>query len=90
MSVSVPVPCSFYHYCSVVKLEVRDSDSPSCCLIVKNCFRYSGFLLLLLFFFFFFFFFPFPDEFENCSLYVFEELCWDLGKYFIDSIDCLW
>ena len=26
---SVPVPCSFYHYCSVVQLEVRDGDSPS-------------------------------------------------------------
>jgi hypothetical protein len=25
VSVSVPIPCSFYHYCSVVKLEVRDS-----------------------------------------------------------------
>ena len=22
--VSLPIPCSFYHYCSVVKLEVRD------------------------------------------------------------------
>ena len=54
----------FNHYCSVVKLEVRDHDSPSCSLIVKNCFCYSGF-------------FAFPDEFENCSFHVFEELCWD-------------
>jgi hypothetical protein len=25
--VTVPIPCSFYHYCSVVQLEVRDGDS---------------------------------------------------------------
>jgi hypothetical protein len=34
MSVSVPIPCSFYHYCSVVKLEVRDGESPCCSFIV--------------------------------------------------------
>jgi hypothetical protein len=43
MSVSVPIPRSFYHYCSVVKLEVTDGDFPSCSFIVKNCFYYSGF-----------------------------------------------
>jgi hypothetical protein len=35
MSVSFPKPCSCYHYCSVVKLEVRDGDSPTCPFIVK-------------------------------------------------------
>ena len=44
INVSVSVPRSVYHYCSVVKLEVRDGDSPSCSFIVKNCFGYSGFL----------------------------------------------
>jgi hypothetical protein len=38
----------------VIKLEVRDSDSPRYSFIVKNYFRYSGL-------------FAFPDEFENCS-----------------------
>ena len=38
MSVSVPIPCSFHHYCSVVKFEVRDGDSPNRSFIVKNCF----------------------------------------------------
>ena len=28
LPVSVPIPCSFYHYCSVVQLEVRDGDFP--------------------------------------------------------------
>jgi hypothetical protein len=57
----------FYHYCSVVKLEVRDGDSPSFSFIVENSFHYSGF-------------FAFPDEFENCSFDVFEELCWEGRK----------
>jgi hypothetical protein len=30
VSVSLPIPCSYYHYCSEVKLEVRDGDFPSC------------------------------------------------------------
>jgi hypothetical protein len=28
LSVSVPIPCSFYHHCSVVQLESRDGDFP--------------------------------------------------------------
>jgi hypothetical protein len=63
VSVSVPIQCSFYPYWSVLKLEVRDGDSPSCSFIIKDYFRYSEF-------------FAFPDEFEDCSFHVFEELCW--------------
>jgi hypothetical protein len=37
-SVSVLTPCSFYHHCSVVKLDVRDGDSPRCSFIVNNYF----------------------------------------------------
>ena len=77
MSVSLPILCSFYHNCFVVKLDVRDGDSPSCSSTVKNCFHYSGI-------------FSFPDKFENCSFYVFEELCWDFDGDYIESIDCLW
>ena len=62
VSVSVSMSCSIYHYCSIVKLEVRDGDSSSCSFIGKNCFRYSES-------------FAFLDEFENCSLHDFEELC---------------
>ena len=28
VSVPVPIPCSFYHYCSVVKLKVREFPQP--------------------------------------------------------------
>jgi hypothetical protein len=75
--VSVPIPNSFCHYCSVVKLEVRVGDSLSCSFIVKNCFHYSVI-------------FAFPAEFENCSFHIFEELCWDFDGDCIESIDCLW
>jgi hypothetical protein len=27
LTVTVPIPCSFYHNCSVVQLEIRDGDS---------------------------------------------------------------
>ena len=77
MSVSASIPCGFHHYCSVVELENRDGDSPSCSLIVKNNFFSSGL-------------FAFPDEFENYSFHVFEELCWDFDGDCIESIDCLW
>ena len=74
MSVSVPIPCNFYHYCSVVEVEFRDGDSPSHSFIVKSCFLYFGFLAFL-------------DEFQNCSFYVFEELYWDFDMNFIDYAD---
>jgi hypothetical protein len=44
MSVSVLIPCSFYHYCSIVKLEVRDSDFPRWFFTVKIFFSTLGFL----------------------------------------------
>ena len=76
VSVSFPIPCSFYCYSSVVKLEVRDDDSPSSSFI-KKCFCYSVF-------------FTFPDEFVNSSFHVFEELCWNFDGDCIESIDYLW
>jgi hypothetical protein len=36
LPVTVPIPCSFYYYFSVVQLEVRDADSPRCSVIVEN------------------------------------------------------
>ena len=32
----------------------------------------------------------FPDEFENCSFHVFEEVCWDFDEDCIQSVDGLW
>jgi len=59
MSVSVPIPYNFYHYCSVIHLEVRDGDYLRILLlynniIVENSFRYSGCFVT-------------PNEFANCS-----------------------
>jgi hypothetical protein len=34
--------------------------------------------------------FAFPDEFENCSFLVFEELGWDFQGSCIESVYCLW
>ena len=52
LPVSVPISWSFYHYCSVIQLEVRDGDSPRSSSIVENSFWYPGF-------------FVFPNEFAN-------------------------
>jgi hypothetical protein len=76
VSASIPIPCSYYHYCCVVKLEFKDGDSLRIPFI-KKCFHYSRF-------------FCFPDEFENCSFHVFEELCWDFDGDCIGCVDCLW
>lgn len=44
VSVSVPVPCRFCYYSSVVQFEVGDSDaSVSSC---SDCFSYPGFFLI--------------------------------------------
>ena len=66
----------FYHYCSVIQLEIRDNDTTRSSFIVQYCFDYSGS-------------FAFPDEFETCSFYVFEELCWDFYGDCTESINCL-
>jgi hypothetical protein len=50
--ITVPVPCSFYHSCSVVQLEIRHGDSTRGSIIVENNFCYPGFLVT-------------PDEFAN-------------------------
>jgi hypothetical protein len=53
LPVFVPIPCSFYHYCSVIQLEVRDNDAISS-FIIENSFTYPGFFVI-------------PDEFANYS-----------------------
>jgi len=46
LPVSVSIPYSFYDYCSVILLEVRDSDSPSSSFIVEDSFYYPGFFVI--------------------------------------------
>ena len=45
LPVTVPMPCNFYHYCSVVQHEVRDGDSPEVLLLLRIVFTILGFLL---------------------------------------------
>jgi hypothetical protein len=45
LSVTLPVPCSFYHNCSVVQLEVRNGDSTRGSFFVENSFCSPKFLL---------------------------------------------
>jgi len=47
LPVSVPISYNFYHYCSVILLEVRDGDSPRSSFIVEYSFRYPGFFVIL-------------------------------------------
>jgi hypothetical protein len=75
LSVSVPILCGFYHHCSVVQLEVRNSDSSRSSFIVENSFHNSGS-------------FVFPYEVENCSFHVCEELIWNFDGDCIEFVDC--
>ena len=52
-----------YDYFTVLQNEVRDGDSPRSSFIVENTFCYSGL-------------FGIPDEVENCSFYLFDQLNW--------------
>ena len=60
VSVSILIPCGFYHYFSEVQLEVRDSDPSQSPFIVQHCFGYPGF-------------FAFPYEIENWSFKVYSD-----------------
>jgi hypothetical protein len=45
LPVAVPIPCGFYHYCSVVQLEGRHGDSPEALLLLRAVFVILGYLL---------------------------------------------
>jgi hypothetical protein len=54
------MPYNFYHYCSVVQLEVRHGDSPRSSFIVENSFHYPGFFVI-------------PNELQILTLELYEE-----------------
>ena len=62
LSVSIPVQCSFYYNCSLVKRLVRNGDSTRDSFILEKSFCYPRF-------------FVFPDEFGDCSFKVCKRLC---------------
>jgi hypothetical protein len=72
--VSVPVRCSFYHYCSVIELEVRDANFHRYSFIVEYSFFSNSFVI--------------PNEFANCSFLLYEELSWNFYRNWIESEDC--
>jgi len=43
LPVFVPISCNFYHYCSIIQLELMDSASARGSFIVENRFCYPGF-----------------------------------------------
>ena len=53
-SASIPRPCSLYYYCTIVQLEVRDSDTYRISFIVQDYLAIFIFFLL-------------PYEVKNCS-----------------------
>jgi hypothetical protein len=46
LPISVPIPCSFYHNCSAIQLEVRNGESLRSSFIVENNFCYPGFFVI--------------------------------------------
>jgi len=73
LPVSVPIPCSFCDYCSVILLEVRDGDSPRSSFIVEYNFCYPEFFVI-------------PNEFANCSFCLYKELSRNFNGDCIDNI----
>jgi hypothetical protein len=49
LSVSVPMPCCFNHYCFVVQLESRDDDSMGSSFMDEKCFGFLVFCFVLFF-----------------------------------------
>ena len=75
LPVTLPGPCSFYHNCSVVELNVRHGNSVRGSFDVENSFCYPRFFI-------------FPDEFANCPFHLSEELRWNFDGNCIESVDC--
>jgi hypothetical protein len=75
MPVTVPIQYSFYHYCPVILLEVRDGNSPRCLLLLRIVLAILSFFVI-------------PNEFENCSFYLYEELIWNFDGDCIESVHC--
>lgn len=60
LSVFMAIPCAFYYYSSVVKLEIRDGDASRITFIVQDFYSYVRFV--------------FPYETEYYSSKVCKEL----------------
>ena len=77
LSVTTSMPCSFYYYCPVLQLEIRDGDTSRHSFIVPDCFSYTGS-------------FVFPYQVENCSFKVCREFCGNFDRSCIQPLDRFW
>jgi len=75
--ISVPIPCSFYHYCSVILLELRGNDSPRSSFIVEDSFSYPGFFL-------------FQMNLQIAISIFIKEVSRNFDGYCIECVDCFW
>ena len=66
----------FYHYFSIIQLEVGN-DSPWSSFIVENSFLIYWISII-------------PNDFSNCSFYLYEELSLNFDGDCIESVDCFW
>jgi hypothetical protein len=76
LSVTVPVPCSFYHNCSALQFNVKHGDSTRGSFIVEKSFCYPRFFL-------------FQINLQ-IALSNFEELSWNFDGNCNESVDCFW
>jgi hypothetical protein len=70
----ISIPHSFYHYSSVVQLEIRNGDTSSL-FIVQDYFSYPQCFVI-------------SYEVENCPFKFCKELCWISDGDCIESVDC--
>ena len=74
LSIPIQITCSFYYYCSVVQVEVRENVTSRNSFIVQDCFTYPGPFV-----------FPYEGG-ENDSVKVCKELCWNFDGNCIESL----
>jgi len=71
------MPCSFYHYCSVILLEFRGDDFPRSSFIVEDSFSYPGFFL-------------FQMNLQIALSISIKELSCNFDGDCIECVDCFW
>ena len=76
LPIFVPISCCYYHYFFVVELEIRDGDSPRSSFILDNSVLDPEFFVI-------------PDEFENYSFDLCEELIRNFDGNYIESVEFL-
>ena len=71
----VPVPCSFYHNCSAVYLDIRHGDSTRDSFIVQKSFCYPRYFII-------------TGDYASFPFYLSGEFSWNFDWDCIESADC--